>query len=84
LAIKTQLETQQINNNDNKNLLEVIENFNVNIANTDFEKSCDNLKITSNNLIPASNICQRNLRASDKSIVDECINDQKEFNKKVI
>ncbi|XP_011259182.1 protein Spindly-like [Camponotus floridanus] len=84
LAIKTQLETQQINNNHNKNLSEIIENFNVNIANTDFEKSCDNLKITSNNLIPASNICQRNLRASDKSIVDECINNQKEFNKKVI
>lgn len=82
MAIKTQLETQQINNNDNKNLLEVIENFNVNITNTDFEKSSD-LKITSNNLTPANNICQRNLRALDKSILDECIN-QKEFNKKVI
>lgn len=81
MAIKTQLETQQINNIDNKNLLEVIENFNVNITNADFEKSCDDLKIISNN-ITLSNICQRNLRAPDKSIVDECTNNQKEFSKK--
>lgn len=84
MAIKTQLETEQTNNNDNKNLLEILENFNVSIANADFEKSSDDLKIISNNLTPVNNICQRNLRVSEKPIVDECVNDQKESSKKVV
>ncbi|KAL6439517.1 hypothetical protein ACFW04_003966 [Cataglyphis niger] len=84
LAIKTQLETEQTNNNDNKNVLEILENLNVSIANADFEKNNDDLKIISNNLTPVNNICQQNLRVSEKSIVDECINDQKESSKKVV
>ncbi|XP_072765403.1 uncharacterized protein Spindly [Anoplolepis gracilipes] len=82
LAIKTHLE--QTENNVNKNLLELIENYNINISNADFEKTCEDLKITSNNLMPANNICQRNLKTSEKSIVDECVNGQKELNKKVV
>lgn len=63
LAIKAQLETEQTN--DNKTLLEAIENCKIS-GNVNFEKTCDDTKFTPDKLMPENNTRQRNLTEASR------------------
>lgn len=62
------METEQTN--DNKTLLEAIENCKIS-SNVNFEKTCDDSKLSSDKLMLEDDICQGNsTQASKKPVID--------------
>ncbi|XP_032674380.1 protein Spindly-like [Odontomachus brunneus] len=81
LAIKTQLETEPINDNNNKTLLEAINNCTI-IENTNFEKTSD-IHIESD--MSDNNTCREILTAkSERLPIDRCAIEQKEASGKLL
>lgn len=81
MAIKAQLETEETNDNNNKTLLEAINNYTI-IDNTDFEKTCD---IYTTPDMPDNSTCrEKSTDISEKSTVDRCVIGQKESRGKLL
>ncbi|XP_014479562.1 PREDICTED: protein Spindly-like isoform X2 [Dinoponera quadriceps] len=77
LAVKTQIETEQTNDNNNESLLEVIKDCTI-TDNADFEKTC-NLYIVPD--MPESTCREKAADVSEKPTADGCATGQKEAGK---
>ncbi|EZA60955.1 hypothetical protein X777_08167 [Ooceraea biroi] len=83
LSIKAQLQTEQAKD-DNKNLLEAIENCKITDI-TDFEKTCDTLKSPTNDFMLKNDTSEGDsTRTSEKPIADKYASEEKQHDRKKV